>query len=243
MCNGARCTELNTLAKLDKNIWSLLKLNPIQTATYALIWKLMAITRMQYIISNMQDTMLLARDHSLGESMLSTQLPNTQWQLEAQLVFNMSLSLMAIVSRFHANMPDIQITQNKTLRQYVIPENTSEALHLYKNQKTTTQAFYCFSVVGLAFIFGTGLVIIISADVVPRLVSKRRSQSYLCGCKLNRVREDGWNKDDILMLDSIALDAYQPGSRELARDVLVPIDPDKAIHVPWIFGSKKSMRK
>ncbi|KAF2269673.1 hypothetical protein CC78DRAFT_612033 [Lojkania enalia] len=248
-CNATKCTSLGPLPPVgqpvseNQSVISVLNYNSIQAATYNLLWKIMAITRTEYFTMNLQDSLLLARDHLLGQSTLSTQLPDNQWETEVQMVYNMSLSLMTMIASFHADMPDVQITRTKTLRQYVTRENTSEALNLCSNQKTTTQAYYSFSVFGLIVSFVGGLFVILLSHLIPSRVSKYRAKYSSQTSALVQARENGWKADDILVLDSIALEAHGVGSWTVKDGVPIPKFCDQNLLVPWISSCAKSSER
>jgi hypothetical protein len=231
-CNQTSCTELSNLDHINTESISILNYNKAQKATFNLLWAISTVTSMDYLLFMLAESLLLAKGHLFGEHMLSTTLPDTQWEQEVRNLFNVTLTLLHSMLQGHANSPDTQITSNTSYHQYLVRENSTEAQYICHNQKTATAGYYAFNVFGLAFILATGLVVIIVSNTVPRVVTALRNNSE--SQELSRIRETAWHIDEILHIDSIALDAYNIGPWNQEHQVPIPLVENGEFTVPWI---------
>jgi hypothetical protein len=189
-------------------------------ATLLLIWKCIFISRHGNIMEVLQENILLARDQLLGALMLSTPLPENQWELEIQNVNNISLTLLRGLVTSHASVPDVDISRNATFHQYVNKEALPDAINLCRNQRIKTVSYYMIS----------GIIIILLSYAVPVLVPRLSgeqagSQAY--------TQQNGWINDDILLVDSLVLDAHGIGPWQTISEVPIPNNPGQIFHVPW----------
>jgi hypothetical protein len=232
-CNRTTCTDLNNTEGVNMESVSIMNYNAAQKATFDALWKICTITRVNDLTYMLQDSLLLAKDRLFGESRISTPVPDDQWQHEVRNVFNVTLTLFQSLLQYHANAPNVQITPNTTYHEYVFQENSTEALQICKNQKIMTAGYYSISVFGLVIVLATVFAIILASNTVPTLVTMWRSRGTGMQ-ELDRIREAGWEMDDVLYIDSIALDAHGVGPWCDKLDVPVPVDEYHEFVVPWI---------
>jgi hypothetical protein len=232
-CNWTSCTELNARYSIDETAISALNYNPIQKETFNLVSNTLEISQMDYIIVMLQDNLLTAKTKLFGKFLFSAPLPENQWEQELMNLNNVSLTVLETSITSHADLPDLQVSQDTTLHQLMIRENSSEALQICQNQKTPAPGYYSFNVLGLVIILAGGSFIIILSHALQPIISKWRagqklqSHSSLC-------RELGWMMDDILSLASIALDANGIGPWSSKWETPIPENIDQKFCVPWI---------
>jgi hypothetical protein len=179
------------------------------------------------------DNLLLANDFLFGEYLFSTSLPANQWEMEVQSLFNISLTAYQAMISYHAAMPDVPITASTSLYDYIIKENTPDALQICNNQKFQTGVYYSFNIFGLVFILVVGLIVILVGYILPTTFCERRPRKHELTA-LEKIRRKGWKYDDLLFLDSIMSEAH--GSGPWIREFEVPVPKD--VHCrslpPWI---------
>lgn len=137
-CNKTSCTNLNTWSNIGQFSISALNYNRMQNATFELLWRSLWIIQMDSINTILGDTILAAKAKMFGEFMLSAPLPENQWEQELQNFHNISMTLLESILVDHADLPDLQVSPDTTLRQAMIRENSSEALHLCQSETSST---------------------------------------------------------------------------------------------------------
>jgi hypothetical protein len=240
-CNGQTCTTPGALGQFTPDIVSnQLGYNSMQLATFDLMWRSLWIMNLVTLVFQLQDYALLAKSQVWGQYKVSSALPDNQWQLEVGNIFNISLSLLQILSVINADPPEVQVSPNTTYSQYITPPGTAEAQHICLNQKVKSSSVASFNLFGVLFIIVGGSFCIILSNILPYLVEKRQLMS---GDPLDRYRRDEWNTNDVLHLQKIALDGHGIGPW-VGPDAELPLlkhDNAEARHfkLPWLNGADR----
>jgi hypothetical protein len=193
---------------------------------------------MHNLIFFQEDDLLLANDFLFGEYLLSTALPANQWEAEVRNLFNISLTAYLTMVKSHAAMPNLPITSNSSVYDYIIKESAPDSLQICNNQKIQTTEYYSFNIFGLAFIMALGLAVILVSYVLPTASLAWRSRKGRL-TMLAQYRQDGWKYDDLLFLDSLALEAHGVGPWRREYGIPIPHDVHDLFVPPWIGVSGK----
>ena len=230
-CGHGNCTNLGPISDLNPEALSGLGLNPNQRATIDVLWQSAVFARLHYLSFTLQDNILLAKDHVFGGWEMSTGLPDYQWEMEVQNLFNLSLATLQYLVYAHAAPSDISITTNTTYFQHIVKENTTEALHICKNQRIRTTTYYSFNVAGLLIILAGGSFIIILSYLVPTVIS-RWLLVRAGGSGMYRRKE--YISHDAIQLLCIALERSGIGPWIKKGDVSVPKNLSQKFTLPWL---------
>lgn len=140
--------------------------------------------------------------------------------------------LRAIVT-WHAAGKDVLIARNTTIRPYIVPETIPEAVELCRNQRIFTTAFYSFNMAELVSVFISGFLIILMSYVTPTLITRLRGRRHLLSDKAY-LRQEGWVNDDILVVDSIALNSCGIGTWQIVSGEPILSDSGGRFQTPWL---------
>ena len=187
--------------------------------------------RINFLIFVLQEQVLLASSHEFGQYRASLELPTNQWQLEVENLFNVSLALLQLIGVLHVSPPEIQITSNTTYNMYITTPNTTEGKNLCNSQKILSSGQYSFSFFGLLFILVGGSLVIILSNAVPPLVRHWQAE---CRDERAQYRRHEWSANDVLHLQSIALDSRDISGWKMDADVPVLMKGVVQFKLPWV---------
>jgi hypothetical protein len=108
--------------------------------------------------------------------MLSTTLPDNQWELEVQNANNVTLAIIRALVTWHAFGNDVPISRTETIRQFVTEDKSAEMLQPSQNQRLWTTTNYPFNVAGLVSIVISGCLTLLLRYSSPPLVSRMRKR-------------------------------------------------------------------
>ncbi|KAJ9669280.1 hypothetical protein H2201_000632 [Coniosporium apollinis] len=169
-CNGNRCNSPTGLFSISGESMEALRLNARQIATFHLLWKVASAARLRYILYFLGNKILVANEKVYGAFLVSSPLPDNQWQIEMENLNNLSMAVLQQHVVEHASPQNIEVRPGVTSRQYIIPENTPEGKRLCANQKTRHAAYSSFNLLGICvIIFGGSLIILVNLSL-PHLV-------------------------------------------------------------------------
>jgi hypothetical protein len=180
-CNGAdRCTAPAGLSVLTPDtMTSRLGMNPMQVATFNVLWRIAYTARIFNQLFLLQDDVLQAKDRSYGPMDFSTSLPPNQWQIEVGALFNASLAMLQDLVPLHSSPADLQISQSMTYDDFVIKESTPADVQVCAATKIRSQAFYSFSSAGLACVTLLAAMGMLLGNFAPQIASATRRRRTL----------------------------------------------------------------
>jgi hypothetical protein len=231
-CNNINCTTFDALIPITRDIVKeVLGYNTVQLATFDLVWRWAWAMRIYFLIFILQEQVMLASSQDFGIYRTSVELPPNQWQLELENLFNVSLAMLQLIGVEYVSPPEIQITSNTTYEMYITAPNTTEGKNLCNSQKILSNGQYSFSVFGLLFILLGGLIIIILSNAGPPLIGHWQAKS---SNERAQYRQREWAANDVLHLQSIALDSRGIGSWKMDADVPVLMKGIVRFRLPWL---------
>jgi hypothetical protein len=218
-----------------------LRYNEKQMATFRYMHKAALYGRAYVPAMLLQDELLLARpqvfqDPIFGGSGISLALPDNQWELEVDHLFNTSLAFLQHMAVEHASQSNVRIESNRSLWDFVLRDNYTGADDICHSQMIRSTAFTSLSVVGLACILGIGGAFILLSVALPHIVPWVYLQIWKSGWCRQQLE---WQGNDVLMLLRTALESLGAIGRASGRDGLVPPEKDKPFDLPWMSGGSQ----
>lgn len=218
------CTPLNGI--YNQNL-STLALDPDRKALASHILELASRSSLFSVADYLGATALIAPDFlSTGNSEVSQQLPPTQWQVDSESMYNISLALMqrqAVEFASHTTGPFFPQTGNK----YTVTPATvdypsdPDIARLCNAQKIRSFEYASFSTLGIGIVIGVGALIMIINSCLSELVQWSRARS---GRSVHKGYE--WIETEILQLQRLAVEGRNVGPwNGVAGAVPVPVDP------------------
>jgi hypothetical protein len=196
--------------------------------------------RIYFLIFNLKEQVLLAASQYFGSYRISVELPTNQWQSEVENIFNISLAVLQLVGIEYVSPPEVQVTYNTTYDMYIIGPNTTEGKNLCNSQKILSSGQYSFSFFGLLFILVGGSLIIILNNAGPPTVRYWQAKSH---DERAQYRRREWVANDVLHLQSIALDSKGIGAGDWRMDADVPVLMKDVVRfkLPWLMDDPGSV--
>ncbi|RKK82868.1 hypothetical protein BFJ68_g17495 [Fusarium oxysporum] len=217
LCNDHRCTPSSGLYGMNETSARAIGYNPAQTATFHILWKAMWAVQMRYLLTGLGTDVLLAKDKLYTTlHRLSPTLPPNQWHIEMSNLYNISMALLQRRVVEHASPPQFRV-RGFDADEYIIPETSSESLRLCSLQRIKTSQHTSFSVLGLAIIVVTGLLIIIFNVMLVDIVAWFRRKAAR-GLSQNRE----WIESETLQLQRMLCEAQGIGPWKGHQDA-VPV--------------------
>jgi hypothetical protein len=244
-CNRHLCSDFAALYQLRDKTPEVLNLNPLQTSIFHVIWRGAQMTRLEALgecFAPLQlftdasvflrgSDMLIAKSQVFGEFMVSSALADNQWQIEVLNAFNISLAKSQFMRPMYVSNPDIQIG-GMNFKDFIVAPNSTEGKKICHLQKMRSATYFSFNLFGLLFILITGTVVIILGNVVPCLVDRYRKKRR--GFQSD-YRQDAWNAEDVLVLQSKAFESYGAGPWTMKNNVPVWVGGERRdFAAPWL---------
>ena len=243
-CNTTRCLDPLSIPVRAEHFPGLdaLNYNEKQNATFLYMRRAALYGRAYIPPMLLQDELLLARpqvfqDPIFGGSGISLDVPDNQWELEVDNLFNTSLAFLQHMAVEHASQSNIPITPNRTLWDFIIRDEYPGADYVCQNQMIRSTAYSSLSVVGLGCILGIGGMFIVLSLTLPSITP------WLCVRvrKHNICQQDvEWQGNGLLLLHLRALEGHGSIRRVLDQCSLVPLEKDKQFSVPWLAQTEES---
>src|ERR1700760_971475 len=230
-CNGRRCTEMGGRDQITPSLVASIGYNGRQMAIYKLINDILFSMRVFSLGFVLEDNILLAKEKVFGSYLISTGLPSNQWQLELGNLFNLSLAVAQTSVYLHASPENFELAPNKTLFNYLILENTTEALSICHNQKIRTEGYYSFSVLGLSLVLVTGTIAILMGHFTPSIIRMCRRR---WPTNRGQYRTQEWKSGDILQLQRVALESCGVTDWRDINNVPVSTTKSRSLKLPWL---------
>jgi hypothetical protein len=230
-CNGRRCTGMAGRDQLTPDLVASIGFNGRQMAIYNLIMEIIFSMRMFSIGFVLQDDIFLAKEKVFGSYLISSGLPENQWQLELGNLFNLSLAVAQLSVLLHASPQNFELAPNKTLFDYLSLENTTEALSICQNQKIRTEGYYSFSVLGLSLVLVAGTMSIVMGQFTPNIIRAFRRR---WPTDQGQYRTQEWKSGDILQLQRVALESCGVTDWIDVNNVPVSSSKSKSLKLPWL---------
>jgi hypothetical protein len=179
-CNGDLCNAPDGLGVLTSDTMEReLKMNPVQLATFRLLWRSAYIARIANQLFLLQDDVLQAKDRSFGPMDFATVLPPNQWLIEVGGLFNASLAMLQDLVSLHSSPANLQISQSTSYDDFVIKETMPADVSVCASTKIRSQAFYSFSSAKLAVVVLFAFMGMLLGNCAPQLASAtRRRRAY-----------------------------------------------------------------
>jgi hypothetical protein len=231
VCNGPRCTALGGLNQTTPSLLKSIGFNNRQMALWDLIYKIWFSTSLFGVIFLMQDSIFLAKDKVFGSYLISTGLPEQQWQMELSNFFNLSLAATQTMAVLHASPKNIEVSPSKTYFDYIQLDNTTDALSICRNQKIRNTGYYSFSILGLCMVLVGSSILIVLGHLAPNLVWmwRRRWPS-----SRGEYQTKEWKSGDVLQLQRVALEACGVRDWKDINNIPVSATKTKSLKLPWL---------
>jgi hypothetical protein len=200
-CNGERCSRIGSLYDFSAASAAELGLNPVQRATFDLMFKIAIDSRMEVIIQFIKDEILLAKQLVYGTFGISSAVEPNHWQTEMENLHNITMASMQANAVSHAAPGNPQIKPGFNLGQFIVPETDEEMKKLCYNQRIRSLNHSSFSVLGLALIVAFSSIVIITNLSLPSLIHfiRERYTTLL-------TNHHEWVQDDVLHLQRMVLE-------------------------------------
>jgi hypothetical protein len=244
-CNKTSCLKPLSIPVREEYFPGLetLNLNEKQKATFWYLRKAALYGRAYLPPMLLQDELLRAReqvfqDPIYGGSGISVALPDNQWEIEVDNLFNTSLSFLQHMSVEHVSQSNIRITPNATLRDFIQKENYTGAEIVCNSQMIRSTSYSSLKVIGLGCILGIGsffMVLSLLLPIIMPLVYKWY-KARLCR------QEVEWQGNDLFQLLLRAFEGCGVFERTLSGKALVPPEPNKEFKLPWVEEIEQSAR-
>ena len=233
-CNTTHCSAPSGLYEHDYlSPPPGLDFNANQLATYKLFWKFLSYMRLDYTLRILKNEILLANQRVYGGFRISSALPNNQWEIEMENLFNISMAGLQLNAQSHATPYNSEIRPGAHLHQFILPPSTLEQKRICNNQKVRSSLYASFNILGLALIISLSSLIILLNLSLPRLAGW--FQRRLGKCEISRL---GWIDDDILQTQRIALQGKGIGPWDGKRDA-VPVTVEYGMKIPRAVESPR----
>ena len=209
-CNTTQCLEplsmpvrADLFPGLDR-----LNYNQNQLATFRYLQRAALYSRSYVAAMLLQGELLLARpkvfhDPIFGSSGISLAVPDNQWEIEVDNLFNTSLAFLQHMTVEHASQSNVTIDANRTLWDFIVKEDYPGSEDMCQSQLVRSSAHYSISVVGLASILGIGGLFVALNWTLPFLVP--RIHVKLWKCDVCRQHQE-WQGNSLFVLLQMALE-------------------------------------
>jgi hypothetical protein len=153
---------------------------------------------------------------------VSSGLPETQWQTEVENIFNTLLSFLQSIITAHVSPPILSITPNSTLRDYFVQVTNDPALEVCRNVMIRSTDYSSFSVMGLAIIGFSTIILMLLALLMPLLARFYYSHSG----RSDAFRPDEeWEANHPMRLLILALEGHGIPRISLSEQVATFVPP------------------
>jgi hypothetical protein len=113
-CNGDRCTQIGSLYYFSTLSPPELGFNPIQRATFELLFTIVRDSRLDVIIQFIKDKILLAKQLVYGTFGISSVVEPNHWQTEMENLHNISMASIQANAVAHAPLVTLKSNQDST---------------------------------------------------------------------------------------------------------------------------------
>jgi hypothetical protein len=219
-CNNDYCTPLDGYYAIDPSQDNGLHMNPKQRAVFRILLNAAWVMKIKFLSQLMGADGLLAQqfveEHSGGLG--SAPVYPDQWKREVENMHNISLAVLQQKVADYASLPYMETQPGVSDETFIRPPGSPEELELCRQIKIRSTSHTSFSVFGLAFVFLTGGIIILTNIWLPSVMFGVRDE--------NRVREEykthDWWDSGVLQIQRAAYESRGIGPWEgVARDVPV----------------------
>jgi hypothetical protein len=179
--------------------------NQRQRSTAGIIWESIGNGGIPNTLTAQGQSALVAQTYSFGGSrtnLLSAGLPDSQWQIEAQHLHNMSLAALQLWLVENAAPRIFEFRPGESSVQFLEEVTRPEDVSICKSQKVRNDAYSSFSVLGLSIILAVGSFIILLNLLLADMVFFVRS-------RLTRFRKSGATWVDTKQIDWYSTQALQ----------------------------------
>lgn len=255
VCTSSKCTDpggIYEISDANGTVSKFLGLNDAQTSTLSVIWRALFVSRAEILFMILGSAMVRASEHvALNSAYVtpanevpgvnlttpsatyrySTPVNDNQWQLEAQNMQNLALALVQNLVVGYAAAPIYRLSGNTSTLDSLIRPTTQADINLCGQQKVRSLVHTSFNVFGLAFLIGTGSVIMILAKTIPELVSRAQLKE---GTPEALHRRDEWRQDNVLQLLRYVSEDQNPGAwAEGESTIPLTIESGKKFSMKW----------
>jgi hypothetical protein len=230
LCNGNLCTPMDALNRTNHASLTAIGYNSRQMAVYDNWFYMMFAGRLFNMVYLLQDDILLAKQWAFGSYEVSPGLPDNHWQSELANIFNISLAVAQRVPLEHAHPANLSLSLNQTYLDYLLRENTTEAINLCNNQKVKAAGYVSYNILGLTLILVSATIAIVLGNFVPNIARSWHRRWPLGG---SQTRTDQWAMDDVLQLQKIALEGYGISGWQNVYNVPTSIEASGQVKTPW----------
>ncbi|ORY15583.1 hypothetical protein BCR34DRAFT_170710 [Clohesyomyces aquaticus] len=215
------CSPLNGIHGISTKGWSSSEpLTKNQEALFAIIWRAMWASQLNFQLGLLADENLVANDYlwdSGGFQIgMSAALPNNQWETEVRNWMNTSLVAVQMSPLSWAQPEEFDVMPGISTTKYIIPPADEASKQLCKKVKQRSAAHTSFSVLKLFLLFALGLFFIISNLALPKVVATFQRRT---GSGANKRLE--WIESSTFQLQRMAAEGRGIGPWE-GREANVP---------------------
>jgi hypothetical protein len=210
-CNTTHCLEPLSIpirAELFPGLDSL-NYNQNQMATFRYLQRAALYGRSYVAAMLLQGELLLARpkvfhDPIFGSSGISLPVPDNQWELEVDNLFNTTLAFLQHMTVEHASQSNISVDEDRTLWDFIVKEDYPGSEGVCQSQMVRSSAHYSINVVGLACILGIGGLFIALSWTITSLVPLIHVKLWKCDVCRQQLE---WEENSLFVLLRMALES------------------------------------
>lgn len=139
--------------------------------------------------------------------------------------------MLQLVGVEYVSPPDLYVTLNDTYDSYIAALNTTEDKNLCNSQKKLSRGQYSLNFDRVLPILICRSLVTVLSNVALALVARRQAKSR---DERSQYRRREWNANDVLHLQSIALDMRELGPWKMDGNVLVLTKTARRFKLPWL---------
>jgi hypothetical protein len=162
-CHGNSCSDLTGYYNIKSSNLTIPSpdTRPMQNAIFELVWKAIWVSQTKYLITFLNDNVLLANDYLWGYFKgVSAPLPDNQWQNEVINMHNTSMALLQRRIVDYATPPNTEVRPGVSSLSNIVPPNSTSAQDLCSQIKVRTTAYTSFSVLGIFLLITLAILVV-----------------------------------------------------------------------------------